>query len=83
MNLEIASGGSGVMLPSYRDLRGWILKKSVEELRSDVDKCRVTCERTGCSVLVDDWNTEVGRVFLSFLVHCPAATEFLRSIDAI
>ncbi|XP_024021568.1 uncharacterized protein LOC21411043 [Morus notabilis] len=78
----IASGGSGVVLPSYHDLRGWMLKNSVEELRNDVDKCRATWEKTGCSVLVDEWNTEVGRVFLSFYVHCPEGTVFLRKVDA-
>ncbi|XP_015876831.2 uncharacterized protein LOC107413406 isoform X2 [Ziziphus jujuba] len=77
----IASGGLGVVLPSYHDLRGWILKNSVEEVRSDIDKYRAFWERTGCSILVDQWSMEISRVFLSLLVHCPKGTVFLKSVD--
>lgn len=77
----IASGGSGVLLPSYHDLRGWILKNSVEEVRNDIDKDRATWERTGCSILVDEWRSEIGRVLLSLLVQCPEGTIFLKSVD--
>ncbi|PON65623.1 Zinc finger, BED-type domain containing protein [Trema orientale] len=78
----IASGGSGILLPSYHDLRGWILKNSVEEVKNDIHKCRATWERTGCSILVDQWDSEDGRVILSFFVHSPEGTMFLRTEDA-
>ncbi|XP_020413988.1 uncharacterized protein LOC109947680 [Prunus persica] len=78
----IASGGSGVEPPTYHDLRSWILKNSVDEVRNNTDKYRAMWGRTGCSVLVDQWNTESGKVLLSFLVYCPEGTVFLESVDA-
>ncbi|XP_062155761.1 uncharacterized protein LOC133863716 isoform X2 [Alnus glutinosa] len=54
----IASGGSGVLPPSYHDLRGWILKKSVEELKNETAKYDAALASTGCSVLVEQWCTE-------------------------
>ncbi|KAK4403289.1 hypothetical protein Sango_0697500 [Sesamum angolense] len=35
----IASQGTGVVGPSYHDLRSWILKNLVHEVRNDVDQC--------------------------------------------
>ncbi|KAK4273662.1 hypothetical protein QN277_017008 [Acacia crassicarpa] len=78
----IASGGSGVEQPSYHDLRGWILKNTVEEVKSDIERCKMTWIRTGCSILVDQWNTETGRILLGLLVYCPEGTIFLKSVDA-
>ncbi|PPD98718.1 hypothetical protein GOBAR_DD04244 [Gossypium barbadense] len=34
----IASGGSGVVPPSCHDLRGWILKNVIEEVKDDIDR---------------------------------------------
>ncbi|KAJ4719983.1 HAT transposon superfamily [Melia azedarach] len=78
----IASEGSGAAIPSYHDIRGWILKTSVEEVKSDIEKCTATWGRTGCSILVDQWNTETGRALLCFLAYCPQGTVFLKSVDA-
>ncbi|KAL5734665.1 hypothetical protein ACOSP7_032526 [Xanthoceras sorbifolium] len=78
----IASGGSGVVMPSYHDIRGWVLKNSVEEVKNDIGKYTATWGRTGCSVLVDQWSTEMGRTLLIFLAYCPEGTVFLKSVDA-
>lgn len=77
-----SSGSSGVVGPSYHDMRGQVLKKVVEEVKSDVAKYASTWERTGCSLIVEQWNTDKGRVFLSFLVHCPEGKVSLKSVDA-
>ncbi|KAL0402800.1 UNVERIFIED_CONTAM: hypothetical protein Sradi_1920800 [Sesamum radiatum] len=37
--------------------------------------------RTGCSILVDEWNSGKGKTFVNFLVYCPEGTIFLRSAD--
>ncbi|KAH7537159.1 hypothetical protein FEM48_Zijuj03G0062400 [Ziziphus jujuba var. spinosa] len=66
----IASGGLGVVLPSYHDLRGWILKNSVEEVRSDIDKYRAFWERTGCSILVDHVEGDLHNDILSGMFDC-------------
>lgn len=78
----IASAGSGFQHPSNHELRGWILKNSVEEVRSDIDGCKMTWGRTGCTILVDQWITETGRILISFLAYCPEGTVFLKSLDA-
>ncbi|KAJ8760344.1 hypothetical protein K2173_011897 [Erythroxylum novogranatense] len=78
----IASGGSGVMMPSYTELQGWILKSSFEEVKNDVDRYKGSWSRTGCSVLVDQQNTVMGRIVLNFLVYSPEGVVFLKSVDA-
>lgn len=79
---SIVSAGTGIIPPSYHDIRGWILKNSVEEVRSDFDRFKATWGRTGCSVMVDQWRTETCRTMLIFLVYSPEGTVFLESVDA-
>ncbi|XVF20942.1 hypothetical protein REPUB_Repub12eG0047400 [Reevesia pubescens] len=78
----IASGGSGIVPPSCQDLRGWILKKVIEEVKDDMDRYKAFWRKTGCSILVEQWSLKNGRTLLSFLVYCPQATVFLKSVDA-
>lgn len=78
----IASGGSGFQRPSHHELRGWVLKNSVEEVKNGIDRGKMTWGRTGCSILVDQWTTEAGRILISFLAYCPEGTVFLKSLDA-
>ncbi|XP_027336589.1 uncharacterized protein LOC113850304 isoform X2 [Abrus precatorius] len=78
----IASRGPGFERPSHHELRGWILKNSVEEVKNDIDRCKMTWGRTGCSILVDQWTSETGRILISFLAYCPEGIVFLKSLDA-
>lgn len=77
----IASQGAGVVGPSYHELRGMILKNLVHEARYDVDQCAGAWGRTGCSILVDEWNSGKGKTFANFMVYGPEGTTFLRSAD--
>lgn len=77
----IASQEVGVVGPSYHDLRGWILKNSVQEVRNDIDQCMGTWGKSGCSVLVDEWASDLGKMLINFSVHCPEGGMFLRSVD--
>lgn len=77
----IVSQGVGVVGPSYHDLRSWVLKNLVHEVRSDVDQCMGAWGRTGCSILVDEWTSRKGKTFVNFLVYSPEGTIFLRSSD--
>lgn len=77
----IASQGSGVVGPSYHDLRSWILKNTVQEVRSDVDQCMGSWGKSGCSVLADEWTSDNGKMFLNFSVYCPEGLMFLKSFD--
>ncbi|KAK7285200.1 hypothetical protein RJT34_19961 [Clitoria ternatea] len=78
----IASRGPGFECPSQHELRGWILKNSVEEVKNDIDRCKMTWGRVGCSLLVDQWTTDSGRILISFLAYCPDGIVFLKSLDA-
>ncbi|KAL8462862.1 hypothetical protein ACS0TY_032939 [Phlomoides rotata] len=77
----IASQGMGFVGPSYHDLRSWILKNIVPEVRNDVDKCTAAWGSTGCSILVDEWCSGKGKTFVNFFVYSPEGTIFLRSAD--
>ncbi|ONI17929.1 hypothetical protein PRUPE_3G186900 [Prunus persica] len=78
----IASGGKGTIAPSYDDLRGWILKNAVGEVKSDIHQHMETWARTGCSLLVNQWSSEKGKTLLNFAVQCPEGTIYLKSVDA-
>ncbi|CAN0837568.1 hypothetical protein LINGRAHAP2_LOCUS1844, partial [Linum grandiflorum] len=78
----IVSEGHHFLPPSYHDIRGWILKSSLEEVKSNVNILMSTWERTGCSVLVDQWRTSTGRTLLIFLASSPGGVVFLKSVDA-
>ncbi|KAL1542165.1 hypothetical protein AAHA92_26297 [Salvia divinorum] len=77
----IASQGAAAVGPSYHDLRSSILKNVIHEVRYDVDQCTAAWGRTGCSILVDEWNSGKGITFVNFFAYCPEGTVFLRSAD--
>lgn len=77
----IALQGSGVVAPTFHDLRGWVLKDSVDEVKNDIDRYMGIWGKTGCSVLVDQWDTVKGRTLINFLVYCPEGMVFLKSVD--
>ncbi|XP_027116170.1 uncharacterized protein [Coffea arabica] len=77
----IASQGSQVVTPSCNDLRSWILKNSVKEVKSDFGRFTGCWARSGCSILVDDWVTQNGRTLVKVLVDCPEGNLFLKSLD--
>lgn len=77
----IASNGSGLVGPTSHDLRGWILRDSLEEVKNNVDQCKRSWARTGCSVLVEEFSSEKGRRLVNFLVHSTEGTMFLKSVD--
>ncbi|XP_058099344.1 uncharacterized protein LOC131243782 isoform X2 [Magnolia sinica] len=78
----IASVGPGLEAPTYHDIRGRILKSSIEEARSMVEQYKCSWGRTGCSIMADEWKTEMGKTLINFLIYCPEGTMFLKSIDA-
>ncbi|KAL3505831.1 hypothetical protein ACH5RR_031213 [Cinchona calisaya] len=77
----VASQGSQVVTPSCNDLRSWILKSSVEEVKSDIDRFTGYWAKSGCSILVDEWVTLKGRTLVKVLVNCPEGNLFLKSMD--
>ncbi|KAM0865845.1 hypothetical protein ACQ4PT_043019 [Festuca glaucescens] len=78
----IASAGGRPEVLSYHDLRGSILKKSLDEVTTQLEFYKGSWTRTGCSVLADEWTTDKGRTLMNFSVYCPEGTMFLKSVDA-
>ncbi|KAL8171564.1 hypothetical protein V2J09_023368 [Rumex salicifolius] len=77
----IASHGTGVVGPTSHDLRGWILRDSLEEVKANANQCKRSWARTGCSVLVEEFSSEKGRRLVNFLVDCTEGMMFLKSVD--
>ncbi|KAF9599634.1 hypothetical protein IFM89_001376 [Coptis chinensis] len=77
----IASNGTGLKATSYHDLRGWVLKNSVDEINGLVDRFKGAWGRIGCSVLADEYTTDSGRMLLNIFVYCSEGIMFLRSLD--
>lgn len=77
----IASRGSGVLAPSYPDLRGWILKNAVKEVKHDIDHCSKIWAKTGCSLLARQWNCGNDRTLLNFAIYSPEGTTFFKFVD--
>jgi hypothetical protein len=78
----IASTGGRPEVLSYHDLRGSVLKKSLDEVTAQLEFYKGSWARTGCSVLADEWKTDKGRTLMNFSVYCPEGTMFLKSVDA-
>ncbi|KAL6141117.1 hypothetical protein ACLB2K_059408 [Fragaria x ananassa] len=78
----IASGGMESKAPSYHDLWGWILNDAAEEVKNEIYQHTNSWERNGCSLLVNQFNSEKGRILLNFSVYCPEGTTYLKSVDA-
>ncbi|XP_010906592.1 uncharacterized protein [Elaeis guineensis] len=78
----IAAAGPGLEMFSYHDFRGWILKRLTEEVNYKLLHLKGMWGRTGCSILADEWTTDTGKTLINFLVYCPEATMFLKSVDA-
>ncbi|TVU02961.1 hypothetical protein EJB05_51506, partial [Eragrostis curvula] len=78
----IASAGGRVDALSYNDFRGHILKRSLDDVTSQLEFYKGSWARTGCSVLADEWVTDKGRTLINFSVYCPEGTMFLKSVDA-
>nr|CAD1827884.1 unnamed protein product [Ananas comosus var. bracteatus] len=74
--------GAGFKLPTENDLKGWILQQELREVLAYVQDVKQLWVHTGCSILLDSWTNERGRSLISFLVHCPHGTVFLKSMDA-
>lgn len=79
----IALEGTGVVGPSHHDLRGWILKSAVNDVKVDMDYSARAWGRTGCSILVEECiiGKEKEMTVVNFLVYCPQGTMFLKSVD--
>ncbi|KAK8630525.1 hypothetical protein V6N13_079315 [Hibiscus sabdariffa] len=70
MGGAIISGRNMSFMPPCNDLKGWILKKSMEMVKSDDEKLITSCVRISCYNLANRWNIQPCRILLYFLVYC-------------
>lgn len=68
-------------IPSFQELKGWILQAEVKEMQEYVQNIRKSWVITGCSILLDGWVDEKGRHLVSVLVDCPQGPMYLNSYD--
>lgn len=80
--IDAIAAVGGLQKPSYHDASGHFLKGTIDELNGLLERYKVTWNRTGCSVLADEWTTENGKTLINFLVYSPEGTVFLKSFDA-
>ncbi|KAI4382822.1 hypothetical protein MLD38_008734 [Melastoma candidum] len=78
----VASSGGCVMGPTFHDLKGPVLRSVSDEAKSNTIEHSASWARTGCSLLVEQVNTEMGRTFLCFFVNSSQGTIFLKFVDA-
>ncbi|RVW96149.1 hypothetical protein CK203_037756 [Vitis vinifera] len=78
----IANFGPGFKPPSMHELRTWILKEEVNDLRIIMKDHKKAWKQYGCSIMSDGWTNGKSRCLINFLVNSPAGTWFMKSIDA-
>ncbi|XP_042963296.1 uncharacterized protein LOC122297331 [Carya illinoinensis] len=78
----IAAIGPGFKGPSLHELRGNLLKNSVNEVQNYLLDIKKSWEESGCSLMSDGWTNQKQQPIINFLVYSPKGTIFLKSIDA-
>ncbi|KAK4385859.1 hypothetical protein Sango_2709900 [Sesamum angolense] len=79
--ISLCSGQTNYQIPTSQELRGWIFKDAVKEMRENVKKIRSSWADTGCSILLDGWTDAKGRHLINILVDSPEGTVYLCSFD--
>ncbi|KAK4430874.1 hypothetical protein Salat_0849200 [Sesamum alatum] len=79
--ISLCSGQMKYMIPTSEELKGWIFKDAVKEMRESVKEIRNSWADTGCSVLLDGWMDAKGRHLINILVDSPRGTVYLCSFD--
>nr|GMD88020.1 uncharacterized protein LOC109167856 [Ipomoea batatas] len=77
----VAQHGPGMKPPSYHEVRVPYLKKEVEHVKELFKPHEETCNKYGCSLMMDKWKDRRGRAFINVLVNCSLGSYFLESVD--
>ncbi|XP_077234178.1 uncharacterized protein LOC143876345 [Tasmannia lanceolata] len=78
----INAEGSGYKAPSFHDLRGRILKKTLEDVNNYLREVKNSWKTSGCSIMADGWTDTKQRALINFLVYCPKGVVFPKSVNA-
>lgn len=68
-------------VPTVEELKGWIFKDVMKEMKERLNEVRRSWAETGCSILLDGWKDANGRTLVNVLVDCPKSTVYLFSSD--
>ncbi|KAK6156383.1 hypothetical protein DH2020_010631 [Rehmannia glutinosa] len=79
--ISLCSEQTECQIPTCQELKGWIFKDVMKEVREYVDEIRNSWAETGCSILLDEWTDEKARNLVNILVDSPRGTVYLRSSD--
>nr|GLL37844.1 uncharacterized protein LOC109167856 [Ipomoea trifida] len=77
----VAQHGPGIKPPSYHEVRVPYLKKEVAHVKELFKAHEETCNKYGCSLMMDKWTDRRGRAFINVLVNCSLGSYFLESVD--
>ncbi|KAG6643585.1 hypothetical protein CIPAW_09G222200 [Carya illinoinensis] len=73
--------GSGFKGLSLYELRGNLLKMTVNEVQDYLQQIKKVWNDTGCTLMTDGWTNQKQQSIINFLFYCPKGTMFLKSID--
>ncbi|XP_042976309.1 uncharacterized protein LOC122307475 [Carya illinoinensis] len=73
--------GLGFKDPSLYELRGNLLKMTVNEVQDYLQQIKKVWNDTGCTLMADGWTNQKQQSIINFLVYCPKGTMFLKSVD--
>jgi len=83
LEFVIAGGAelTNCVIPNVHELKGWILRNELQEIRKHIDEIKRSWTITGCCMLLDVWCDDANRTLMNVLVSCPKGTIYLRSVD--
>ncbi|XP_042984801.1 uncharacterized protein LOC122313688 [Carya illinoinensis] len=73
--------GPGFKGPSLYELRGNLLKMTVNEVQDYLQQIKKIWNDTGCTLMVDGWTNQKQQSIINFLVYRSKGTMFLKSVD--
>ena len=78
---SVAAIGPGFKGPFYYDVKGPLLQKHVGEMNDYFLDVKNDWKVYGCSIMLDGWTNQKRAPIINFLVYCPRATMFLKSLN--
>lgn len=78
----VAQFGPGFQAPTMHELRVPLLRKEVEDTKTEIESHKKEWASKGCSILSDGWrDSTVQKDIVNFLVNSPKGSVFMKSID--
>ena len=68
--------------PTFHEVRVTHLKKEVDKVEKIVEEHKVQWTKFGCSIMMDKWTAQNGKMIINILVNSPIGSVFLGSVDA-